>query len=104
MALAAAHRRLTWDLVKQGMHSTMHITSMVVFILVGATCFSLVFQGMDGSLWIEHMLSGIPGGPIGFLIFVNIFIFFLAFFSISSRSPSSSCRCWHRSPSRSASI
>ncbi len=53
---------------------------MVVFILVGATCFSLVFQGMDGSLWIEHMLSGIPGGPIGFLIFVNIFIFFLAFF------------------------
>ncbi len=80
MALAAAHRRLTWDLIKQGMHSTMHITSMVVFILVGATCFSLVFQGMDGSLWIEHMLSGIPGGPIGFLIFVNIFIFFLAFF------------------------
>jgi len=35
---------------------------------------------MDGSRWIEHMLSGIPGGPVGFLIFVNIFIFILAFF------------------------
>lgn len=80
MALAAMHRRLTWDLVRQGMHSTMHITSMVVFILVGATCFSLVFQGMNGGLWIEHLLSHVPGGAVGFLIFVNIFIFFLAFF------------------------
>jgi TRAP-type mannitol/chloroaromatic compound transport system permease large subunit len=58
----------------------MRITSMVVMILVGSTCFSLVFQGMDGSRWIEHMLSGLPGGAIGFLIFVNIFIFVLAFF------------------------
>ncbi|MNE40212.1 Sialic acid TRAP transporter permease protein SiaT [compost metagenome] len=80
MVLAALHRRLTWDLIKQAMHSTMTITSMVVFILVGATCFSLVFQGMDGGLWIEHLLSHIPGGALGFLIFVNIFIFFLAFF------------------------
>lgn len=80
MVLAALHRRLTWDLVKQAMHSTMTITSMVVFILVGATCFSLVFQGMDGGLWIEHLLSHIPGGATGFLIFVNIFVFFLAFF------------------------
>ncbi len=80
MGLAAMHRRLTWDLVRQGMHSTMHITAMVVFILVGATCFSLVFQGMNGGLWIEHMLSHVPGGAVGFLIFVNIFIFILAFF------------------------
>jgi tripartite ATP-independent transporter DctM subunit len=80
MILAALNRRLTWDLIKQAMHSTMTITSMVVFILVGATCFSLVFQGMDGGLWIEHLLSHIPGGALGFLIFVNIFIFFLAFF------------------------
>ncbi|PZU89149.1 MAG: C4-dicarboxylate ABC transporter [Shinella sp.] len=80
MALAALHRRLTWPLIQEAMRSTMGITSMVVMILIGSTCFSLVFQGMDGSLWIEHMLSGIPGGPVGFLIFVNIFIFILAFF------------------------
>ena len=35
--------------------------------------------GVD-SMRDEHLLSGIPGGAIGFLIFVNIFIFFLAFF------------------------
>ncbi len=80
MVLAAVNRRLTWPLVRQGMGSTMKITSMVVFILIGSTCFSLVFQGMDGSRWIEHMLTGLPGGKIGFLLFVNAFIFFLAFF------------------------
>ena len=78
--LAAMHRRLTWPLVRQGMESTMRITSMVVFILIGSTVFSLVFQGMDGGRWIEHLLSHLPGGQVGFLVFVNIFIFFLAFF------------------------
>jgi tripartite ATP-independent transporter DctM subunit len=80
MALAALHRRLTWPLVRQAMSSTMTLTSMVVFILIGSTVFSLVFQGMDGGRWIESMMAGLPGGQIGFLIFVNIFIFFLAFF------------------------
>ena len=35
---------------------------------------------MNGGKWIEHLLLGIPGGRVGFLIFVNIFIFFIAFF------------------------
>ena len=80
MALAAINRRFTWPLIRQGMESTMRITAMVVFILIGSTVFSLVFQGMDGGRWIEHLLSGLPGGAIGFLIFVNIFVFILAFF------------------------
>ena len=80
MVLAALHRRLTWPLVEQAMTSTMRLTAMVVFILIGSTCFSLVFQGMDGARWIEHLLTGLPGGALGFLIFVNIFVFFLAFF------------------------
>ena len=58
----------------------MRITAMVIFILIGSTVFSLVFQGVDGGRWIEHLLTDLPGGQIGFLIFVNIFIFFLAFF------------------------
>jgi TRAP-type mannitol/chloroaromatic compound transport system permease large subunit len=58
----------------------MRITAMVVFILIGSRVFSLVFQGVDGALWIEHLLSGLPGGQIGFLVVVNVFVFFLAFF------------------------
>jgi tripartite ATP-independent transporter DctM subunit len=78
--LAAIHKRLNWALVKEAMTNTMRITAMVVFILIGSRVFSLVFQGVDGGKWIEHMLSDLPGGQIGFLIVVNIFIFFLAFF------------------------
>lgn len=78
--LAAIHRRLNWAIVRDGMTNTMRITAMVVFILIGSRTFSLVFQGVDGALWIEHMLSSLPGGQIGFLLVVNIFVFFLAFF------------------------
>ena len=80
MILAAIHKRLTWALMKEAMISTMRLTAMVVFILIGSRVFSLVFQGVDGGIWIEHLLAGLPGGQIGFLIAVNIFVFFLAFF------------------------
>ena len=80
LLLAWLSKRLTWDLTWQAMIGTMRLTAMVVFILIGSRVFSLVFQGVDGGIWIEHMLAGLPGGQIGFLIAVNIFIFFLAFF------------------------
>lgn len=80
IVLAILHRRFSGALLWDAMDQTMRISAMVLFILLGATVFSLVFQGVNGSRWIEHLLSGIPGGQIGFLIFVNLFIFFLAFF------------------------
>jgi TRAP-type mannitol/chloroaromatic compound transport system permease large subunit len=68
------------DLIKQGYETTMRITTMVVFILIGSTCFSVVFLGVSGGVWLEHMLTSLPGGVWGFLIFINLFIFVLAFF------------------------
>jgi tripartite ATP-independent transporter DctM subunit len=78
--LALLHGRLDLPIIKDAIAGTMRITAMVVFILIGSRVFSLVFQGVDGGKWIEHMLTGLPGGQVGFLIVVNIFIFFLAFF------------------------
>ncbi len=69
-------KKLLWD----AMVATMRLTAMVVFILIGSRVFSLVFQGVDGALWVEHHLSSLPGGQTGFLIAVNIAVFFLAFF------------------------
>ena len=57
MLLAWINRRLTWNLVYQGMDMTMRLTAMVVFILLGARVFSLVFQGVGGGHWIEGMLT-----------------------------------------------
>src|SRR5438128_1036259 len=80
LIMALAKRRLSWSLLKQAVESTATMTSFVMFILVGSTVFSLVFRGVDGDLWVEHLLSGLPGGALGFLIVVNVMIFFLAFF------------------------
>ncbi len=68
------------NLIVQAFQATMRITAMVAFILVGATCFSITFQGVDGNRWVEHLMSNLPGGVWGFLIVVNLFVFFLAFF------------------------
>jgi tripartite ATP-independent transporter DctM subunit len=80
LVLALVNRRLTWSLLRQAMNSTAKLTTFVVFILVGATVFSLTFRGVNGDLWIEHLLTSLPGGKLGFLIVVNILTFLLAFF------------------------
>jgi tripartite ATP-independent transporter DctM subunit len=67
-------------LIQRAFEATMRLTAMVIFILIGSTCFSVVFQGVNGGPWLEHLMSGIPGGVWGFLIFVNLFVFFIAFF------------------------
>jgi len=80
LVMALARRRLSMSLLRQAMDSTAKLTTFVVFILVGARVFSLTFYGVNGHLWVEHLLSNLPGGQLGFLIVVNILIFFLAFF------------------------
>ena len=78
--MAIARGRLSMALLKQAITTTTKLSCFVVFILVGATMFGLTFQGVDGPLWVEHLLSSLPGGQLGFLIVVNIMVFFLAFF------------------------
>jgi len=80
LALAKFYGTLNWKLLYEGMSSTMRITAMVVYILIGARVFSLVFQGVGGKVWIEDWLISLPGGQLGFLIFVNAFVFVIAFF------------------------
>lgn len=72
--------RLNVTLVKQATESTAKLSTFVLFILIGARAFSLTFYGVNGHVWVEHLLTSLPGGQIGFLIFVNILIFLLAFF------------------------
>ncbi|RYF32805.1 MAG: TRAP transporter large permease subunit, partial [Comamonadaceae bacterium] len=78
--MAMVRGRLSLSLLKQALNTTTKLSCFVVFILIGSTIFSLVFQGVDGPRWVEHLLTGMPGGQLGFLILVNLLIFFLAFF------------------------
>ena len=80
LVLALMRRRLTLPLLNQAMDKTAKLTCFAIFILVGSTVFGLSFRGVDGDLWVEHLLLGLPGGVIGFLLVVNLLVFLLAFF------------------------
>ena len=80
IVMAVVRGRLSWSLLRQALNTTTKLSSFVLFILIGATIFGLVFQGVDGPIWVEHLLTGLPGGQLGFLIVVNVLIFVLAFF------------------------
>ena len=78
--LAIMNRRLNLDLLRQAMGSTTRLSCFVMFILIGSSVFGLVFRAVNGDLWVEHLLTSLPGGAMGFLIVVNILFFGLAFF------------------------
>jgi tripartite ATP-independent transporter DctM subunit len=80
LVLGAIKRRLSFDLVRQAAESTAKLSAFVMFILIGARVFSLTFYGVNGHVWVEHLLVSLPGGEVGFLVFVNAFVFVLAFF------------------------
>jgi TRAP-type mannitol/chloroaromatic compound transport system permease large subunit len=80
LAMATARKRLSLELLKQAMDSTLKLSCFVIFILIGSTVFSLSFQAVDGPMWVSSLLSDLPGGQLGFLVVVNVLIFALAFF------------------------
>ena len=80
LVMALGRRRLSFSLLRQAMDTTAKLSTFVVFILIGARVFSLTFYGVNGHVWVEHLLTSLPGGQLGFLIVVNLIIFFLAFF------------------------
>src|SRR5690606_30656532 len=79
LVMAISRKRLSWSLTRQALNTTAKLSSFVMFILIGSTTFNLVFQGLDGGLWIEYLLTGLPGGERGFLIVSSLMIFVLAF-------------------------
>jgi tripartite ATP-independent transporter DctM subunit len=80
MLLAATHGRLNWQALRSTMDETTRLTSMVVLLLIGSTAFALVFRGLYGDVWIEDVLTNLPGGVVGLLIAANLAVFVLGFF------------------------
>lgn len=80
LALAAGRRRISWAKLRESVEETAKLTTMVVFLLIGSTAFTLVFRGVYGDVWIEDMLTGLPGGKVGLLVVANLVVFGLGFF------------------------
>ena len=80
MILAAIKGQLKLSGLRDVCDRTLRTTSMVIFILLGSTAFSLVFRGLRGDRFISSALTNLPGGDIGFLIVSMVTIFLLGFF------------------------
>lgn len=80
MILAIFRGTLSKELMTQALDQSVKITTFVVFIMIGSMFFSLAFTSLNGGIWIENILGNLPGGPLGFIIAVNILIFIVAFF------------------------
>jgi tripartite ATP-independent transporter DctM subunit len=80
MILAALNRQLTRAGTAEAMHETARLTIMVVFLLIGSMAFALVFRGLSGDLWLEQLMTNLPGGIVGFLVVLNLLVFGLGFF------------------------
>jgi TRAP-type mannitol/chloroaromatic compound transport system permease large subunit len=80
LLLALARRKLPMAQLREAMDATLRLTAFVIFILIGSTVFGLTFRAVDGDLWVERLLTNLPGGATGFLLVVNALVFVLAFF------------------------
>ncbi len=78
--LAALNRRLDMATLRSTAEATTSLTAMVIFLLIGSTAFALVFRGLYGDIWIEELLTNLPGGVVGMLVVANLSIFVLGFF------------------------
>jgi TRAP-type mannitol/chloroaromatic compound transport system permease large subunit len=80
LIMAVARRRLSFAVLKQALDATARLSVFVLFILIGSTVFSFTFNAADGHIWVEHLFDKLPGGQLGFLIFVNVLVFILGMF------------------------
>ncbi len=80
LVMAIGRRRLSLNLLKEALDSSAKLSCFVMFILIGSTVFSFTFNAADGHFWVEHLFDKLPGGQLGFLIFVNILVFVLGMF------------------------
>ncbi len=80
LLLTLIQRRLTLDILKSVMRDTAWLTSMVFFILLGASAFSLVFRGMHGDRYLSEMIAQANLQPELFLAIVMAGVFIAGFF------------------------
>jgi TRAP-type mannitol/chloroaromatic compound transport system permease large subunit len=80
LIMAAARRSLSMKLLKEALENSTKLAIFVMFILIGSTVFSFTFNAADGHIWVEHLFDKLPGGQMGFLLFVNLLVFVLGMF------------------------
>ncbi|CUR47798.1 TRAP dicarboxylate transporter, DctM subunit, unknown substrate 6 [Alloalcanivorax xenomutans] len=79
LILAAANRHLNFTILRETVHGTARLTSMVFMIMIGASLFTMVFRAFGGEEAVQHLFDALPGGVLGATVMVMLIIFLLGF-------------------------
>jgi len=80
MLLAVGYRKLNWQSLKDVTYTTVRITSMIMFVVLGASMFTSVFMGLGGGHFVKDLLLAVPFGRWGVLIAMMLIVFILGMF------------------------
>lgn len=75
---AVVYRKFTWALIHESAIRTFRLTGMIMWILFAAHAFSAAYQGMGAQALVADLVSDLPGGPWGTIIFIQAVIFVMA--------------------------
>jgi tripartite ATP-independent transporter DctM subunit len=78
--MTLAYGKFTFTGLKTAVINTAKTTSMVIIILVGASCFAGVFLGSGGGKVVQNLILGIGLGKWGTFIVMMIILFILGMF------------------------
>jgi tripartite ATP-independent transporter DctM subunit len=80
VGLTLVNRKLSFGVLREVAVSTFNTIGYIFFIFIGANCFALVLRGLGGDEAIERLLTALPLGPTGLVLFCLSCVFLLGFF------------------------
>ncbi|WP_224415882.1 TRAP transporter large permease [Modicisalibacter tunisiensis] len=80
LLLALVMRSLDWATLREAVRETSRTSAMILFVVIGATCFSVIFKRLGGAYMIEDLITGTGLGPYGLMLLIMGLIFVLGFF------------------------
>ena len=78
--VAAIHRRLDWQGVREACITTLKASAMVIWIMFGATIFVGLYVLEGGQQFVQNAMTGAGLGPWGILIVMQIVLIILGMF------------------------
>ncbi len=80
LLIGLANRRLTWEIVYTSCWDTLKVTSMVGWMMIGASAFGSVFSGLGGNAMVADFAMNMPGGATMVFVVAALFVFVLGMF------------------------
>jgi tripartite ATP-independent transporter DctM subunit len=77
---AMIHRRLTWDVLYKSLQRTLLLSCMVMWILIGATCFTQLYTALGAPDMLNKLISGMEVSKWVILAFMMMIFFILGMF------------------------